>query len=476
MNYFNILTSCLAFSLLLTPVQTTLAKNASSAPFKKKSVQIAKTKQADALGLKEALREVYQNNPEINAARAELLATDETYAQAIAGFRPSVTGEAAYASTRKNGSVSTQTHADEKSLSLQVTQPIFSGGSTLSDVKAADQTILAQRALLRAIEQSVLLKAVTAYMNTLRDKEIVLLNTNNETVLKKQLQATKERFRLGTVTKTAVSQAQSRLAAATAARIAAAGDLKVSMAGFESVIGLAAGELETPKSLTELPPTLDAALTEAEKNNPDILHARHIFDAAQARTRSIIGETLPQIGLTGAVARTLDPADMNDGSQNNGSVTLTATIPLYTGGATYSRIRESRHSAMQKRLDITKAERDMREQVIDAWETLSSSRAEVAARKAQMSAAKLARNGVQAETDYGTGTVLDLLDAEQEYLEARVSHLIASHNEIISGYGLLAAMGQLAPDALALDVPVYDSLKNLEKIKGLKLETTTRVK
>lgn len=416
---------------------------------------------AETLTLNQALAEAYLKNPDLEAARAELRGVDEDYEQALAGFRPSVDGTASYTSTHRSAS-----HSDPKALALEVTQSLYSGGSTVAAVDESYSQIKAARAQLQAVEQTVLLDVVTAYMNLIRDQEIVELRQNNEKVLESHLKASRERFELGDITKTDVSQAQSRFAKATASRISAAGELKRSRAFFEKVVGLPPQELKKPDTKFNLPATEEEALQWAERKSPSLAYAKHTEDAARASTRSVMGENLPQVDLAGTVTKTFDPASLAADSDTTRSVGVTLTVPLYAGGATLSRIRQSKQQENQARLEKESAARSLRRSVIDAREKLSAAEAESKALQSQIEAAKLALDGVKVEADYGSRTTLDLLDAEQEYLDAQVAHVGAETTRIIATYGLLAALGDLTAASLRLDVPVYNAEENFQKLSG----------
>lgn len=417
--------------------------------------------------LEQALAAAYSHNPDLEAARAALRATDEQHAQAVAGFRPSLSGTASYSSSTQDGNKGTRTSADPKTLALTVTQPVYNGGSTLASVRQADNTIRAGRASLLVTEQTVLLAAVTAYTNVLRDREIVDLDINNENVLKNHLDAARAQFRLGSITKTDVSQAEARLAAAVAARVAAEGDLKVSRADFEKVVGAPPDGLLKPVLNAPLPGTQEEALAEALARNPALLEARFLAEAAQDRTRAVRGELLPSVDLEGGISRSYDPATGLDDYIDGKSVLVQATIPLYgAGGGTYSRVREARQIEVQRRRETDSAERAVRQAVIDAWETLAAANARNEAQTVQVRAEKMARDGVAVEAHYGSRTTLNLLDAEQEYLAAEVASVSSERDKAVAVYGLLAAVGRLTAEDLKLDVQAYDPLRHFESVKG----------
>ena len=423
-------------------------------------------KSTSSLTLDAALANSYLKNPRLQAARAELRAVDEEYAQAASGLRPSLNGSAAYTSSRTDDSVQT-TSGDPKTLSLEITQPLYRGGSTLADILTSENRIKAQRALLASAEQEILLESVISYMDVLRDQEIVRLRENNVRVLSEQLSAAKERFRLGDLTKTDVSQSEARLANALAEKVTAEGDLNKSRALFEKTVGLQADNLIVPHEPTvKNPQSLEEALAQSDTRNPDLLYARYLSNAAQSTTESIRGEFLPQLDLEGSMARTYDTTN-GDSREDSRTIGLRATIPIFSGGgSTYSRLRQSRQIETQRKRDITTAERETRERVIDAWEERVATAAEKQARLAQIAAAKTALEGVKLESDFGARTTLDLLDAEQEYLDAQVAHIISARDHTVAAYSLLSAAGLLTAEYLQLQTQLYDVDKNFQNVKN----------
>jgi outer membrane protein len=417
---------------------------------------------AKSLGLNDALAEAYRKNPDLEARRAALRSVDETYVQAQAGFRPQVDGVADYTSSRTG-----RLRANPKTLSLEMTQSLYQGGSTMADVAQSRNIIEGERARLQMTEQEVLLDGVRAYMNLIRDQEIVDLDLNNEKVLASHLDASNTRFKLGDITKTDVSQARSRLARATASRIAVEGDLKKSRAFFEKVVGLPPEGLEKPVTSLTFPATEEDALKLALEKNPSMTLAKYTEAAAKAATRSVEGENYPRLDLAGELGRVYDSASGSAGDGASRLIQLRATLPLYAGGATQSRIRQSRQLENQLHMETLSTERSVRQQVIEARESLAAAEAESTALQAQIDAAKVALEGVRIETNYGSRTTLDLLDAQQEYLDAQVAHVSAETNRLVAAYGLLAAMGGLTAEGLHLNVTIYNPAANFQNLRSM---------
>ena len=422
---------------------------------------------AAAQTLQETLAQTYVNNPTLATARAQLRVVDENVPQALAGWRPTVTitGTAGYGegtlrsrSALPNGQrigVTTDQERGIATAAATITQPLYRGGRTVAATRRAENQVLAQRARLLATEQQVLQDTVSAYVNVIRFQEEVRLNLNNAQVLQRQLDATNERFRVGEITRTDVAQAESRLAGARASRADAEGQLQNSRATFQRTIGLAPGRLTAPQPLQPVARSGQDASQVAALNNPAVVAA--LFDEAAAREFIDVqlGVLLPQASVQAQAFR-------NDNQQVVGQRTIgeqvvaTVTVPLYQGGSEYSAVRQARQDAIRLRQVVDDQRRIATAQAIQAWETLQSARATVESVRAQIRAAEIALDGVQREAVVGSRTTLDVLNAEQELLNARVSLVRALTNVVTGSYSLAQAVGRLTARDLNLPVPLYD--------------------
>ena len=304
---------------------------------------------------------------------------------------------------------------------------------------------------VHSLEQQQLSSTVAAYMDVFRDRSVLELAENNRAVIARQLEATRDRFTLGELTKTDVSQAESRLASADAQIITAQGDLRSSEAVFEQVVGYRPEGLEYPYVEFAFPENLYDAIQVARRSNPEILSSIYTQRASEDDVDNIFGELLPEISFSGSFQKFYDPQPGSFDEQNSRTVGLTASIPLYKGGDVRSRVRQSKYTANQRMLQVREQERLVKSTVIQAWETLNTARAEIIARKAQVDAAKIAQEGVRAEADFGSRTVLDTLDADQELLDAEVAFVTAQRNKVVAEYALLETLGRLTPENLGFE-------------------------
>jgi len=418
--------------------------------------------------LEEAFVAAYLNNPDLQAARAGLRSTDEGVPQALANWRPDVSVSADVGASSVFNSTSTvdrKQHRDPKSITLSVTQPLFRGGRTLAATSGAENDVRAARARLLTTEQTVLLSTATAYLDVYRDQAVLDLNINNERVLKRQLEATRDRFAVGEITRTDVNQAEARLATAVADRIQSEGDLEVSRAAYKKVVG------EAIMAKVKLPvlPTIEATSVEdaariAVRRNPDVIAAEFDRKSALDNIDEVWGELLPEVDVSASLSRSMQSSG-EDGRNDTAEIKLNLTVPLYQKGDVYSRLRQSRQQAAQRVRLIDSARRTAVEAATKAWENVATAGARVQSLKASIEASVVALEGVEREAAVGSRTVLDVLDAEQELLNARVAHVRGQRDESVAIYQLLSAIGKLTAKELNLPVEMYDPTAHYKKVR-----------
>lgn len=417
--------------------------------------------------LEEVLASTYASNPTLLARRAKLRSADEGVPQALSNWRPTVslTGSVGRG-TYDNNTLSTYSMArTPRTEVLTVTQPLFRGGRTVAATSQAENTVLSERAQLAAAEQSVLLAAATAFLNVYRDQAVLNLSINNEQVLRRQYDSTVERFRVGELTRTDVSQAEARLAKATADRIAAEGNLQSSRANYVNNVGRPPENLTVPSAPPALPASLDEVTGSARSANPNVVAADYTHAAAKDNIDLIWGELLPTVSLSADISRGLQTATQ-ESSYSNKEVLLNVTVPLYESGSVYSRVRASKHTAGQRRIEADQARRDAVETGAKAWESLQAARAQARSYESQIKASELALAGVREESKVGARTILDVLNAEQELFDARVNLVKAQRDVLAASYQVKSALGQMTAQGLSLPVDVYDPTKHYDDVRG----------
>jgi len=414
----------------------------------------------------DALTATYQNNPRIKAARQQLEATDEGVSQALSGFRPTV--DASYDRGKQSSSVNGASSVDNttESRSLNVSQPLLQA-TTWSSYLSANQKVKAGQYALSATEQAVLLDAVTAYMDVVANHSILELSRNNADVLAKQLDAAQARFKVGEVTRTDVAQSESRLSDAKSAVIAAEGTLNSAMATFERVVGFKPEtQLVAPEKLPELPASLAEALTVSRANNPDLLAAIHTAKSSRFDTDTQEATLLPSVALVGSLSRQEGNSATTSGSKlDQDKIGVEVSIPLYQSGAEYSRIRAAASVARQRDQQSIDTRMAVDESITQSWAQLETANATIRSRNDQIKAAEIALDGVKQEHEYGSRTLLDVLDAEQELFTARSNLVKAERDRVVAVYTLAGKLGQLTPTALALNVTPYDPREHADEVK-----------
>lgn len=433
---------------------------------------------AHAESLAQSLISAYQTNPTLNAERAKLRAIDEEISQARSDFRPSfssdlTTGYRHIETDPKGGGNATAgsgltsrggTH-HPKGYSFTLTQSFFRGFRTINAIREAKATINSARADLRTVEQSVLLDAVTAYMDVLRDQAIVRLREGNVRVLSEQLKATKDRFEVGEVTKTDEAQAEARRSGSVSDLNLAQANLKASRAAFERLIGHPPSNLIEPSPIDGLlPQALPSALEVASYENPTTESAVFIEEASRYVIKQIRGEMRPQIDLEATYDDTYEPSLTLD-SQAVTTVTGRITVPLYSKGEPSSRLRQAVETNRQRLREIEQARAQAQADVVAAWGRVMAARAQIESDQSQVRANKIALNGVREEEKVGQRTVLDVLDAEQELLDSQVNLVTTQRERVVATFTLLAAIGRLNVAALRLPVTPYDPMEHYHRIK-----------
>ena len=427
-----------------------------------------------------ALVQAYQNNPSLNAQRAALRATDENVPQALSGYRPklSVTGSGGFNYFNQvNKSVNQQVFPNKpiytsigedlgtRQFGATATQTLYNGFQTANRTRQAESQVAGARETLRVTEQQVLLDAATAYMNLIRDQAILDLNRRNVEVLTEQLKQTRDRFNVGEVTRTDVAQAESRLAAGRSQLLQAQSNYVTSQANYRRVIGVNPGRLDPGTPVDRLSPaTVQRAITEGETHSPSVLAAMYGVDVAELAVKISEGALYPNLGLTAAYTQQYDvqPQQLRN---TNVSILGQLTVPLYQGGAEYSAIRQNKETLGQQRLNVDVNRDQARATVVQSWGQLDAARAQIEATTAQVNAAEIALNGVREEARVGQRTTLDVLNAQQELVNARVALVTAQHDRVVASYTLLAAVGGLSMQRLGLNVMIYDPQVHYQQVR-----------
>src|SRR5215510_5257661 len=409
--------------------------------------------------LNEALASAYKVNPRLDAARATLRATDEEVPRAISGYRPTVTGTADSSfqnqNTRPNLPGAGNGNSNPRGYALQLVQPIFKGFQTVNAVSEAEATVRAGRETLRSVEQSVLLEAVTAYMDVVRDQAIVRLRENNVTVLTRDLRATQDRFNVGEVTRTDVAQAQARRAAAVSALDLAKSNLQTSRATYERVIGHPPSNLVEPKPSGQVPKTLENSTEISARENPAVVAALYAEQAARHAIERIRADLLPSAQFEALYQKRFDESVGID-AQETMALTGRLTVPFYTGGEVEARVRQAKHTHVGRLQEIEQARTEVQAQVVAAWSQLAAARAQLESDQASVDANRIALAGVREEERVGQRTLLDVLNAEQELLNSEVNLVTTKRNLVVASYNVLSTIGRLNSQELGVAKLVYD--------------------
>jgi outer membrane protein len=424
-----------------------------------------------------ALVRSYQNNPQLNSQRASVRATDENVPQALSGYRPHValTATAGYQYTdslfTSGGSPTaiarTDTHGANapRSAGATVTQTLFDGQVTANRTRAAESQVSGAREALRFLEQSVLLAAATIYMDYLRDAAIVEVQRSNTRVLEQTLKQTRDRFNVGEVTRTDVAQAEAQLAAGKTQQLTAEANLVTTRANFRRIIGNEPENLAPGSPVDRfLPGTLPGAVELSLTQNPNVTAAMFGIDVNYLQVKVNEGALLPTVSLQASVQQSNEQT-LQIARSFGASAIAQINVPVYQGGAEYSLIRQSKETLAQQRLVLEQTRDQTRANTVTAWGQLVAGKAQVASAQSQVTASEIALNGVREEAKAGQRTTLDVLNAQQALVNARVALVTAQHDRVVASYAVLNSVGRLSPQVLHLATNVYDPSVHYQQVR-----------
>jgi outer membrane protein len=429
---------------------------------------------APALGdtIEAALVRAYQNNPQLNAQRAIVRSTDENVPQALSGYRPkvAVTASAGYQYTDSQSSAfgsNVDFHGPQATASAggTVSQTLYNGNQTANKTRAAESQVSGAREGLRVLEQTVLLTGATIYMDYLRDAAILEVQRSNTRVLEQTLKQTQDRFNVGEVTRTDVAQSEAQLAAGKTQQLTAEANLTTTRANFRRIIGNEPEALAPGSPVDRfLPKTLPTAVELSLIENPNVTAAMFGIDVSYLQVKVNEGALLPTVTAVASIQEAYQPA-ITTPKQFLTSAIAQFNVPLYQGGAEYSLIRQSKETLSQQRLNLELTRDQTRANTVTAWGQLVAGKAQVASAQSQVTASEIALNGVREEAKAGQRTTLDILNAQQALVNARVALVTAQHDRVVASYAVLSAVGRLSPQVLRLATSVYDPSVHYHQVR-----------
>jgi outer membrane protein len=424
-----------------------------------------------------ALVRAYQNNPQLNAQRALVRSTDENVPQALSGYRPkvSVTASAGYQYTdtlttsggTANTLVRTETHGADppRSVGLNITQTLFNGHQTANKTRAAESQVSGAREALRVLEQTVLFSAASIYMDYLRDSAIVEVQKSNVRVLEQTLKQTRDRFNVGEVTRTDVAQSEAQLAAGKTQELTAESNLVTTRSNYRRIVGNEPENLAPGSPVDRyLPGTLPKAVELSLIENPNVTAAMFGVDVNFLQVKVNEGALLPTVTLQGSVQQAYEQTMITQRSFGASAVAQ-LSVPIYQGGAEYSLIRQSKETLAQQRLNLETTRDQTRANTVTAWGQLEAGKAQVSSAQSQVQASEIALNGVREEAKAGQRTTLDVLNAQQALVNARVALVTAQHDRVVASYSVLNSVGRLSPQILNLPTISYDPSVHYQQVR-----------
>jgi outer membrane protein len=424
-----------------------------------------------------ALVRAYDTNPQLNAQRASVRATDENVPQALSGYRPKVALTASAGvqytdvNTTAGGSptaiVRTEVHGINapRSAGLTVSQTLYNGQQTANRTRAAESQVSGAREGLRVLEQSVLLSAATIYMDYLRDSATVEVQKSNVRVLEETLKQTRDRFNVGEVTRTDVAQSEAQLAAGRTQEQTAEAQLTSTRANYRRIIGVEPQNLAPGSPVDRyFPSSQQAAIEISLIENPNVTAAMYGIDVSFLQVKINEGALLPQVTFQTSVQQSYEQT-MTIFRAFGASAVAQLSVPIYQGGAEYSLIRQSKETLAQQRLNLEQVRDQTRANLVQSWGQLVATKAQVLSAQAQVTASEIALNGVREEAKAGQRTTLDVLNAQQALVNARIALVNAQHDRVVASYAVLSSIGRLSPQVLNLATTTYDASVHYHQVR-----------
>ncbi len=407
-----------------------------------------------------AMAKAYENNPDLNAARAGLRATDEGVAIAKSGYRPTIAGSASVSGKRVDGGGRPVTvDSLDSSVGVTFTQSLFDGFRTRNNVRAAQANVFGGRQSLLNTEMTILLSAAQIYANVVRDARIVRVRRQNLEFLREQRNAAQARFDVGEGTRTDIALARAQLESARASLLSAQAQYKSSVAVYVQIIGIAPKNLKSPSPTRKaIPGSSSSAVEIGLREHPNILSAQYSVDAAAFKVKAAEGALLPSVSLSGSVSHA-------DGGTTSGSVSAALSVPVYQGGAASATVRQAKETLGRARMLVDSARREVQQNIVTDWAQLEASKASTAANVARVQAAQLALQGVVEERKVGQSTTLDVLETQSNVLSAQESLAQSRRDAVVASYSLLSSMGRLTVSRLGLGVAKYRPEKHYDAVK-----------
>ncbi|GGC05216.1 transporter [Marivita lacus] len=424
---------------------------------------------ARAETLADAMIGAYNTSGLLEQNRAVLRAADEDVAQAMSSLRPVISWSAD--ATRQFGTTRSASTANNIvpavsntiSASLIAELTVFDNGQSKLAIETTKEAVLGTRQQLVSVEQQVLLSAVEAYLEVRRAIENVALRENNVRLIAQELRAAQERFEVGEVTRTDTSLAEARLAAARSQLAAAQGALTVAREQYLAVVGRLPGQLDPLRTLPDLPGSVDAAKGIALRNHPQVKSVQHQVAAAELSILRAEAAMKPSVRLSGRLSVTegIDTERFTRG----GSIGIEAGGPIYQGGRLTSLVRQSMANRDSARGQLHQVIDQIAQNVGNAYAQLRIAQASLESTDRQVRAASVAFEGVREEAALGARTTLDVLNAEQELLNARSARISAEVDEGVAAYRILSTLGRLTATDLRLNVQQYDPVTYYNLVK-----------
>jgi outer membrane protein len=426
-----------------------------------------------AINLQEALTIAYDNNDELKIARSTFLNEIESFPQALSGFMPRVSASVVASDTKIKGKSqyskeTTESKAVKRGLSIE--QPIYTGGSSLASLKAAQSSFRSARGAFYASEQKTLLSLIDAYLKCYENEQKYSISSASVESSKKQLESTEVRLKLGESTETELAKAKSQLAISETNRLKIYAELQASKANFVRLFGIEPTDITKPDLPSNLPSSLEELLQKATLANPSIESVRHAVTAYKANESVAKAALLPQVSFNVTTNRSYyDKEKIGDQTTNNRGLTssLSMQIPIYAhGGAEYSKIREAKNKTRKSSIELNEQIKRIYASSIGSWESFNAAKSGITASAQGVEAGQIAYDGTVQEEIVGNKMILEVLEAQKQLDQAKTQNVEANVAYISNAYQMKALIGELTAKSLKLKGSYFSPENEFKKIKS----------
>jgi len=409
--------------------------------------------------LKEALKQTFHNNLELQAERKNLEIQQEVINMSRSDLLPSLTlsstknFEDTNKLTNQSGGDASITDTDTMTSSIKLEQTLLDGSGRKTQYEKSKLGLNLTEAKLVKKEQEIFLKAIEAYTGLILAYEKLNINEENVNLLQRQFELDNARLSRGQITASDLAQSQSSLAGAQARYIEAQNNIVTSKLNYENIIGTIAEEAKLKKiynAQVTIPKNLSEAKKTSLQKSPELIIAEIEYGQSELDVKIARSDLSPTAKISLERTYTDDLSATYDEREKD---VLQATVswPFQFGGKNKSNVSKNLQAKGMKRLLLENAQKNNTQSVTSSWSTLQSSRSFLQAVQSQVKASEVATEGISFEYESGSGrSTFDVLQSRSNLINAKINLAEAERSYLLAQYRVLKSVGLLNSDYLNL--------------------------